>query len=138
MRVFFDTAELRAAGTTAEALKSIINDRYASGYYPAPERAGISYMLAPVVRTYFDPESSDAVSTWNVPHYMFYAPGVSNEEIGGKVMSEYPYLLNRSPGPHGYIIQLVGQAEREAINQAHAPMIARLCELSDLYCLPDS
>ena len=44
---------------------------------------------------------------------MFYAPGVSNEQIGGKARSEYPYILDRAPGLHGYIIQWVGQAERE-------------------------
>lgn len=137
MRVHFDMAALRAAGTTAEDLKAVINGRYDTGYYPAPDRAGLSYMLAPVVRTYVNPEETDLVLTWNVPHYMFYAPDVSNEQIGGKVMSQYPYMLNRSPGPHGYIIQFVGQAEKEAINEEHAEMIARLCEVRDVYCLPD-
>ena len=55
MQVYFDMADLRAAGTTAEELKSIINDRYEAGYYRPADRAGISYMLAPVVRTYVDP-----------------------------------------------------------------------------------
>ena len=137
MPVFIDMAELRAAGTTAEDLKAIINDRYEDGYYRAPDRAGISYMLAPVFRTYVDPEETDLIATMNVPHYMFYAPGVSNEQIGGKVMSEYPFMLNRSPAPHGYIIQIVGQAEKEAINTVQAEMIARLCEVRDVYCLPD-
>ena len=136
MQVFFDLASLRAAGTSAEDLKALINERYASGYYRAPPRAGVSYMLAPVVRTYVDPEDSDLVTTWNVPHYMFYAPGVSNEEIGGKFMSEYPYILNRSPGPHGYIILFAGRAEKEAINKEYAEMIGRLCEFRELYCLP--
>lgn len=137
MQVYFDMAELRAAGITAEEMKNIVTRRYDTGYYRAPDRAGISYMLAPVVRTYADPEKSDLVLTWNVPHYMFYAPGVTNEEIGGKFLSEYPYVLSRSPGPHGYIIQFVGQAEKEAINEEYAEMIDRLCEVRDVYCLPD-
>lgn len=137
MQVYFDMADLRAAGTTAEELKSIINDRYEAGYYRPADRAGISYMLAPVVRTYVDPDRSNLIATWNVPHYMFYAPGVSNEQIGGKARSEYPYILDRAPGLHGYIIQWVGQAEREAINTEHAEMIERLCELRRVYCLSD-
>lgn len=136
MQVFFDMAELRAAGTAAEDMKAIINSRYESGHYRAPDRAGISYMLAPVFRTYVNPEETNVIATMNVPHYMFYAPGVSNDQIGGKFQSEHPFMLNQSPGPHGYIIQTVGQAEKEAINKEYAKMIARLCEVRDVYCLP--
>ncbi|MCG8457809.1 MAG: hypothetical protein MI919_16155, partial [Holophagales bacterium] len=132
MRVFFDTAELRAAGIAAPELKEIMHRRYESGYYGPPERPGLSYMLAPVVRTYVDAEGSDLVATWNVPHYMFYAPGVSNDDIGGKPMSQHPYLLNREPGPHGYIIKFVGEAEKKQINEAYADMILRLCEVREL------
>ncbi len=137
MQVFFDMADLRAAGTTAEEMKVIINGRYNTGYYLAPDRAGISYMLAPFMRTYVDPEESDLVETMNVPHYMFYAPGVTNDQIGGKFRSQYPYILIRSSGPHGYIIQLVGQTEQEAINMEYSKMIAELCQVRDVYCLLD-
>lgn len=137
MRVFFDMAELKAQGTSAQQLKEIINRRYRTGYYRPPERVGISYMLSPVVRTYVDPEASDLVTTWNVPHYMFYAPGVSNEQIGGKFQSEYPFVLNRAPGPHGYIILFAGRQEREAITKEYAGMIERLCSLREAYCLTD-
>jgi hypothetical protein len=135
MQVFFDIADLRAAETTAEEMKIIINRRYDTGYYRAPDRAGISYMLAPFMRTYVDPEESDQIVTMNVPHYMFYAPGVTNDQIGGKFLSQYPYILNRSSGPHGYIIQLVGQTERETINREYSKMIAELCQVRDAYCL---
>src|SRR5229473_1451265 len=56
MQVFFDVAEMQAKGTPPGELKNIIKDRYRTGYYKAPERAGISYMLAPVLRTYVNPE----------------------------------------------------------------------------------
>jgi hypothetical protein len=136
MPVYFDMAEMRASGTPAEELKAIVVERWETGQYKAPERAGISYMLAPMFRTYTNPDVEvNKVGTTNAPHYMFYAPGVSNEDIGGKLMSEHPFLLNLTPGPHGYIIQFVGQAEKKAINEEYAEMLARLCELREVYCL---
>lgn len=41
MQVFFDIAEMQATGTPSGELKRIIKDRYKTGYYKAPERAGI-------------------------------------------------------------------------------------------------
>jgi hypothetical protein len=41
-------------------------------------------MLSPILRTYENPDESDAVGTFNMPHVMYYAPNVSNEDIGGK------------------------------------------------------
>src|SRR5467141_4793964 len=55
MRVFFDAAEMQAKGAPPEELKKIIQDRYKAKYYKAPERAGVSYMLSPILRTYVNP-----------------------------------------------------------------------------------
>ena len=136
MPVFFDVAEMRGKGTPPGELKQIINNRYKSGHYRAPERPGISYMLSPVLRVYGDPDRSDDVVTFNIPHYMFYAPGISNQDIGGKFASPYPFVLNRTPSPHGYIIQLVGLTEKAEINKEYEGMIERLCETNEAYCLP--
>src|SRR5215471_8753962 len=78
MRVFFDAAEMQSKGTPPEELKKIIQDRYKTKYYKAPERAGVSYMLSPILRTYVNPDANDDVATANVPHVMYYAPNVSN------------------------------------------------------------
>jgi hypothetical protein len=135
MRVFFDAAEMQAKGTPPGELKRIIQDRYKTGYYKAPERAGISYMLSPVLRTYFNPDESDGVVTLNIPHVMYYAPNVSNEDIGGgKLGGMYPFVILR--GPHGYIIQLLGLTERAAINKEYEEMLGRLCKIKDVWCLP--
>jgi hypothetical protein len=135
MRVFFDAAEMQAKGTPPGELKKIIKDRYKTGYYKAPERAGISYMLSPVLRTYLNPEESDNVGTLNIPHVMYYAPDVSNEDIGGgKLGGMYPFVI--MPGPHGYIIQLLGLTERAAINKEYEEMLARLCKIKEVWCLP--
>jgi len=135
MRVFFDAAQMQAKGTPPGELKRIIKDRYKTGYYKAPERVGISYMLSPVLRTYFNPEEIDSVVTLNVPHVMYYAPNITNEDIGGgKLGGMYPFVI--MPGPHGYIIQFLGLTERAAINKEYEEMLARLCKIKDVWCLP--
>src|SRR6202035_4638211 len=81
MRIFFDAAEMQAKGTPPEELKKVMQERFKKHYYKAPERAGLSYMLSPLLRTYVNPEANDAVATSNIPHVMYYAPDVSNNQI---------------------------------------------------------
>src|SRR3982074_238323 len=83
LQVFFDAAEMQAKGSPPEELKKIIQERYRTHHYKAPERAGVSYMLSPILRTYVNPDVNDNVATANVPHVMHYAPNVSNEDVGG-------------------------------------------------------
>lgn len=135
MRVFFDVEELRAGGASPEDLKRIINDRYGRGYYRAPRRAGISYMITPVFRAYLNPDVSGDVMTINVPHYMFYAPAISNEDVGGQFASPHLQVMNN--GPHGVIVHPVGQMERTAINEEFGDMLERLCRFDPLLCLAD-
>lgn len=91
-------------------------------------------MLSPVLRTYTNPDESDSVATLNIPHIMYYAPNVSNEDIGGKPGSLYPFLI--LSGPHGYIIQLLGLTERAAVNKEYEEMLAKLCKIKEVWCLP--
>jgi hypothetical protein len=135
MRIFLDAAEMQASGIPSGELKRIMQDRYKSGFYKAPERPGIAYMLSPLLRTYFHPEESDGVVTANYPHVMFYAPEISNEDIGGgKPGGMEPFVILH--GHHGYMIQPYGVTERAAINKEYADMLARLCSMNDLWCLP--
>ena len=135
MRVFFDAAEMQAKGTPPGELKRIIQGRYKAGFYKAPERAGISYMLSPVLRTYFSPEENDRVMTINFPHVMYYAPDIANEDIGGgKPGGMEPFVILQ--GHHGYMIQALGVTERAAINKEYQAMLARLCNIKDVWCLP--
>ena len=135
MRVFFDAAEIQAKGTPPGELKKIIKKRYKTGNYKAPKRAGISYMLSPILRTYFNPEESDGVVTLNIPHVMYYAPNVSNKDIGGgKLGGMYPFVI--MPGPHGYMIQLLSPTETAAITKEYEEMLTRLCKIKEVWCLP--
>src|SRR6267143_3099587 len=150
MRVFIDAAEMQAKGTPPEELKKIIQDRYKAKYYKAPERAGVSYMLSPILRTYVNPDQNDSVATSNIPHIMHYAPNVSNEDVGGAIPKpeEFRYYSEHgrwpdspSPfvilhGPHGYFIQFLGVTERDAINKEYEEMLTRLCRIKEAWCLP--
>ncbi len=135
MRVFFDAAEMQAKGTPPGELKKIIKERYELQYYKAPERAGVSYMLSPILRTYWNPEESDSAMTMNYPHVMYYAPYVSNGDIGGgKLGGMYPFVI--MPGPHGYFIQPIDLTERAAINKEYEEMLVRVCKIKEVWCLP--
>ena len=135
MRVFFDTAEMQAKGTPPGELKKIIQNRYKTKYYKSPERAGLSYMLSPVLRSYINPEENDSVATLNIPHVRHYAPHVSNNDIGGgKPGGMDPFVIFH--GPHGYTIQFLGLTERAAINKEYEEMLARLCKIKEAWCLP--
>ncbi len=139
MRIFFDAAELQAKGTPAAQLKRIMQQRLKAGFYPAPARAGVAYMLSPVLRTYINPDANDTVLTANVPHVMYYAPNVSNQDIGGaqpKPGSLYPFVILH--GPHGYSIQFLGVTETAAVNRVYGDMLARLCSVKQAWCLPTS
>jgi hypothetical protein len=149
MRGFFDIAAMQAKGTRPEALKRLIQERYKTGYYKAPERAGCSYMLSPILRTYVNPDASDDIVTASVPHVMCYAPNVSTPEIGVMPTAEQlrdftqhgawsqtpaPFVIHH--GPHGYLVHVGGVAEREAIDKEDEAMLARLCKIRDSWCLP--
>ena len=150
MRIFFDAAEMQAKGTPPEQLKKTIQKRYQTHNYKAPERAGVSYMLSPILRTYVNPEENENVATANVPHVMHYVPNVSNEDVGGArpTAEQLSYFSQHgrwpdSPnpfvilhGPHGYMVQFLGVTERDAINKEYAEMLGRLCKIKDAWCLP--
>lgn len=150
MRIFFDAAGMQAKGTPPEELKKIMQQRFHAHYYPMPDRAGVSYMLSPILRTYVNPDQTDDVATSNVPHVMYYAPNVSNEEMGAGfpkpeelqyyvkhgrwLQTPYPFLILQ--GPHGYMIQFRGGADRDAINKEYEGMLAQLCKIKEAWCLP--
>jgi hypothetical protein len=93
-------------------------------------------MLSPILRTYVNPDAQDTVLTANNPHIMYYAPNVSNHDLGGPApsfRSAYPFVINE--GPHGYSIQAVGTEERAAINKENEGVLARLCQINPKWCI---
>jgi hypothetical protein len=150
MRVFFDAAEMQAKGMHPEELKKIIQERYKTHYYKAPERAGVSYMMSPILRTYVNADENDLVVTAIVPHVMHYVSNLSNDAVGGSTpapeeirnFTEHghwgnnpdPFVLYH--GTHGYMIQFLGVTERAAIKEEYQGMLERLCGIKKVWCLP--
>jgi len=130
--VFVDVATMRAHGDTPRAVYDSVKRRFADGRYHAPARAGVSYMLAPVMRT-FIAESSREPTTMVAPHYMFYAPNVTDADIGGKRQADGPFML--STGPHGLIFLGVGATRKQEILSQSSDLLAALCAYRSVLCV---
>ena len=141
LKVIMDAAALRAQGMSADALKAEIENRYKNGTYKAPERPGMSYMVAPMFRAKGPPDMS--VHAMSMPHLMFYAPNVTNEDIGARpdlaVHSSlmYPFIDKQGIAEQSYMIQLIGDAEKAKILADEKSLLADLCAYRDVLCLPD-
>jgi hypothetical protein len=78
--VMLRVGELLAEGKSAAEIKRDIDEGFAQGRFQSPAKTGIAYMLAGDVK--FDPKTDKFSTVEFPPHYMIYAPGVSNEDIG--------------------------------------------------------
>ncbi|HZY40153.1 MAG TPA: hypothetical protein VFE53_26050 [Mucilaginibacter sp.] len=134
--VYQDAAAMRASGKySALQVRDIIIERIEKGVYKAPARAGLSYMLAPVMRTYPAKPDKHDVMTMEMPHYMFYAPYLTNADIGNipDGQADGPVLVNpeamflgKNKAPYGYIIVLAGEKERAKIVADNKVLLKRL------------
>jgi hypothetical protein len=123
---FADVEALRATGKyTASQIKDTMTARFARGFYKAPVKQGISYMLAPVMRTFVGKGDSRHVETFSMPHYMFYAPYTKEADIGGNSSSGGPIVLGEG-SPHGFIIVPAGVMEKAKMNEENASLLKRL------------
>jgi hypothetical protein len=140
LKVIMDTAALRAQGLDPAALKAEIEDRYRNKTYNAPEKPGLSYMVAPIFRTVGPPDME--VRTLAMPHLMFYAPHVTNEDIGAvpdladHASLLYPFIDRQGNAEQSYMIQLIGEAETSKILADEKTLIDDLCAYRDVLCLP--
>jgi hypothetical protein len=135
LKVWLDVAQLRAKGMSATEVKKEVEQRFKSKTYGAPAKRGLSYMAAPIMRTYPNPDLSDkTVVTMSMPHVMYYAPNVSPTDIGATPPpSPYPFIFEE--GPHGYMIQLIGEAEKGKILADQKSLLADLCAYRSSLCL---
>jgi hypothetical protein len=139
-QAIIDTGALRAQGMSPAALKAEIERRYANKTYQAPQKPGLSYMVAPVMRALGPPDMR--VHTMTMPHLMFYAPGVTNADIGAQpniaVPStlHYPFIDRQGNAEQSYMIQMVGATEKAKIVADEKPLLDALCAHRDVLCLP--
>ena len=140
LKVIMDTATLRIQGMSPITLKAEIENRWRDKTYKLPEKSGLSYMVAPVFRTVGPPDMK--VHTMPMPHLMFYAPNITNEDIGAvpnlSLHSSllYPFIDKQGIAEQSYVIQLIGEAETAKIMADEKNLLAALCTYRASLCLP--
>jgi len=105
-----EDAQLRLSGKSGVEIDALIAERFKSGQYHAPSRAGLAYMLSPM--RYRIDEHGAVTRTPSNPHLMFYGPNLTDGDIGG---ARGAFVFINKVGPDGMMIVPVGQKEREAI-----------------------
>ena len=139
LKAIMDTATLRAEGMDPVALKAEIENRYRNKTYKAPEKAGLSYMVAPLMRALGPPDMK--MHSMSMPHLMFYAPNITNQDIGAvpdlSVHSSllYPFVDKQGNAEQSYMIQLIGETEKARIMADEKCLLAALCAYRDVLCL---
>jgi hypothetical protein len=118
--VMLRVGELLARGKTASEIKRDVDEGFSDGRFREPRKTGIAYMLSGDVKQ-FDAKTGKIVSRDFPPHYMIYAPGVTNADIG---MTREGYQINPSlPGVYSgysggthtaYIIVLAAEHKNQA------------------------
>lgn len=121
MAVDMDVSRRRLAGEAPEALEADVAARYADGRLHPPARPGVAYMLSPL-RVRIDAKGT-ATRSPATPHPMFYAPNLTDADIGGTRPG--PAFIN-TVGPAGMMIVPLGAEERRAIVAEAAELVARL------------
>jgi hypothetical protein len=135
--IYIDVSVMRSTGKfTAAQIKDTIIKRIKKGIYKAPSRSGISYMLAPEMRVYPGEPDNKEIVTVSMPHYMFYAPYITNADVGIKPDSHQgPMLINpggmilgEGKSPYGYIILRADEAQKAKIVEEGKELLKRLAD----------
>jgi hypothetical protein len=131
LRPYFDVAAMRATGKyTLKQIRDTVVQRVKNGTYKPASRVGISYMLSPIRRV----PTEGGITNMVMPHYMFYAPYLDNNDIGGGwVTGGYqPFVVNngtifdKAHSIFNYIIIAAGETEKAKIIQENQDLLERL------------
>ncbi len=119
--VMLRVGELMAQQKSAAEIKRNIDEGFAQGRFHSPAKAGIAYMLAGDVK--FDLKSGQLSTTEFPAHYMLYAPGVTNADIGvsSAAMKQTPglpfvYSGYSGGGRTAYIIVMANESAGHAMD----------------------
>jgi hypothetical protein len=113
----FLTGSLRAHGTPEPQIRAAVRDAFAKGTLRAPTRPGINYMLSTKNVVTVDEEHGVAMPF--PPHFMFYAPFLTNAAFGSDGSPQSPLFVVDEGTPHALVIVPVPRAP-EAGAHAHA------------------
>lgn len=97
--VMLRVGALLAAGKTADEVNADISAGFRAGTFHRPARTGIAYMIAGDVE--LAPGSGKVTKTQFPGHYMIYAPGVTNADVGytrGKSGAADPSIFSSGAG----------------------------------------
>jgi hypothetical protein len=106
--------ELLMEGAPTPEIDKEIAEGFRTGKYISPRRAGVAYMLSGDIRNY-NPRTGVVESF--PPHVMFYAPNVTNADLGitAEALAKDPSLpFIAYQGPHGFIIVLASDKPKIA------------------------
>jgi len=95
-------AELRMRGATDPEVEAAIAAAWADGRLRAPARPGVNYMLSKQNRVPVD-ESGSRIVPYR-PHVMFYAPYLTNRDLGAEPMGDSPVFVISEGTPYAYVI----------------------------------
>lgn len=104
--------ELLMRGRLMSEIDAEIAEGFRTGKYVSPRRAGVAYMLSGDIRN-FNSHTGRVESF--PPHVMFYAPNLTNADLGTtpEALANDPSLpFVAYQGPHGFIIMLTGSGKQ--------------------------
>ena len=100
-RILF-VGELRAKGRPEPEIRAAVKKAFADGKFKAPKRPGVDYMLSTHNVVTIDEEKGVAVPF--PPHLMFYAPGMTNADIGSDGSPQSKVFVVDEKSPHALMI----------------------------------
>jgi hypothetical protein len=114
-----DRSEMAVAGANFEAIETANQAKLHGGMYHSAARPGVNYMMSDYNYIYV----ASAERVLKVPpHVMFYAPGLTNADVGGSFQGMIenvgtPFVFQE--GPHGYMLTYTEhRADPNAVAQA--------------------
>jgi hypothetical protein len=99
-------AELRARGKSSEEIQRFIAEAFAKGIFQPPSRPGVDYMLSTENIVTIDEEKG--IIKPFPPHVMFYAPYLTNADLGSDGGPSSPAFVAAEGTPYALIIVPVG------------------------------
>jgi hypothetical protein len=106
--------ELLMQGKPLTEIRAEIQKGFESGKFISPRRPGVAYMLSGDIKA-FNPQTGQ-VGTFP-PHVMFYAPNLTNSDIGsdGNFDPGMPSIAYQ--GPQGFMVVVLGDSHDAAQHQ---------------------